>query len=966
MADYTDLELAKMEQAIHFTYTDCKKELQKKWDDYMVKAQSKVDKAWDKYIQAGFHGTPEEAAKAKSAYEKAVLNQTLQNKHYKEMVDQVTDKLTETNEIAVSYLNDQMPKIYCHSYNEFGEQPIKGYSFELVNEDAIKHLIKSGNTNLLPPKKLDPIKDKAWNTKQINSAVLQGILQGESMDKISKRIFPVIHDQSITDKGIIHKNEVSAIRAARTMVTGAQNKGRQDSFERAANDGVKMKRIWVAAHDSHTRDSHIDLDGKEVDVDEPWETEHGKIMYPGDPTAHPAEVYNCRCGIRTKILGFEWPKEEYKSAYAEQYQETGVTKQYYSMLDEDKALGNEFWKTLKAEGKPSQVWKDYLAGNTSPEVTKKIDGILANYKGTGQPVKPGAAKKAAQEEAQKAPKPDLGMYQDKSMTATFYSVKAENKELGKEFWAVLQAEENPSQAWKQYLSGIASKEVTDKLDKILLQHKGEGAWSKPVSTKATAATTKKTLEAEAKADAKKAKLKTLEEKLKKYEEYENQMAGLTGKGFEFTKDGKTVTMFDIHDVDYAMGKGWTPANAEAKEFAKWTKGVDKAELSNEIANLKSTIKEEAEATAKASKLAKAQAQLAAAQGNLDSIKNKTYTGIWKEDVTLADYATKAGSITAKKQWYYDQIENLTHKIDAGDVVESIANAKIAQYEKYIDDLIEFENQGKLYAQYEKDYQKAAQEVKKLTPVSETFGPDAYTQERKDAALWAKDGYLGASSDAEYKALDKYFDKEAKKVHGARTDAEYQGYYHYTWGSGPFNQPLAGFDGSWSESNFKGPNNIDIDNNGYGDKIRGLTSLCEKSKYDRDFWIQTGQSQDTLTGFLGLPRNALSGMTEAQLQQFVGVESKLPQFISGSINKGGGSYVPGDTLFNIYCPAGSEALYVRSDGHFKKSEHEMILQRGGTYKITRIYRGKDHGGVSKLIVDLEVHPENGYDKFQQNK
>lgn len=796
MADYADLELAKIEKEIHQVYTQAQKELQDKWDKYMAKAQPKVDKAKAAAEAAMLDPNmdPVKAQKLNDAYQKAVLNMTLQNAHYQEMVNQTTNKLAETNQIALSYINDQMPKVYCHSYNEFADQHIAGYSFELVNEDAVKHLVKSGNTNLLPQKKLNFEKDKAWNTKQINSEVLQGILQGESMDEISKRLFSVIHDPKETNKNIVHKNEVSARRAAQTMVTGAQNKGRQDSFERASNDGVKMKRIWVAAHDDRTRTSHLDLHGKSVAVDEPFHSMYGDIMYPGDPSADPRDVYNCRCAIRVKVLGFDWskqPEPEYKSA----------------------------------------------------------------HKGTGEPIKPEAAKKASVV-VQEAPKPDLGMYQDKSMTATFYSVKAENKDLGKEFWAVLHAEDKPSDAWKQYLIGTAPKEVTEKLDKILLQHKGEGAWTKPVSAK---------------------------------------------------KAAKTKAAADAGDD-----------------------------------------------------LVKAQSQLAVAEGNLNSVPNKTYSGIWKDPVSLSDYEIKAGSIAAKKQWYYDQIEDLTHKIDAGDVVESVANAKIAQYEKYLDDLVDFETQGKLYAQYAKEYQAAFDNVKKLTPVSETFGPDVYSMARKNAALWAK-------NDAEYKTIDKYYEKEAKKVHGAKTTAEHEGYYHYTWGSGPFNQPLAGFDGSWSESNFKGPGKVNIDSNGYGDKIRGLTSLCEKSKYDKDFWVQSGQSTDTLAGFLELPRGIFNGMSDADLQQFVGIEKEIPQFISGAINKGGGSYTPGNMLFNIYCPAGSEALYVRSDGHFGKHEHEMILQRGGTYKITKIYWGKDTTtGSKKLIVDLELHPEKGYNKFQQKK
>lgn len=232
--------------------------------------------------------------------------------------------------------------------------------------------------------------------------------------------------------------------------------------------------------------------------------------------------------------------------------------------------------------------------------------------------------------------------------------------------------------------------------------------------------------------------------------------------------------------------------------------------------------------------------------------------------------------------------------------------------------------------------------------------------RKKAALWARNS-------AEYRKVDKKFDAVARKVHASKSAFEHEGYYHYTWGSGPFNAPLVGFERGFNTSGigFKGAGKVDINIGGYGSKIRGLTSLTEKSKIPFDFWCQSGQYQATLEGMLGIPYGKLAKMTDAELQQFVGAKKELPQFISGAVNKGGGSYTPGDMLFNIYCPKGSEALYVLEDGHFKKSEHEIILQRGGKYRITKIYWGNDtvHGG-RKLIVDMELRLEDGYNKFQQ--
>lgn len=61
------------------------------------------------------------------------------------------------------------------------------------------------------------------------------------------------------------------------------------------------------------------------------------------------------------------------------------------------------------------------------------------------------------------------------------------------------------------------------------------------------------------------------------------------------------------------------------------------------------------------------------------------------------------------------------------------------------------------------------------------------------------------------------------------------------------------------------------------------------------------------------------------------------------------------------------LYASDVGAYGKGENEMILQRGGTYRISRIYWGTDDtdGGRQKIFVDMEIHPEAGYDLFQQD-
>lgn len=286
--------MEQMERKVDKIYTDAYKEISEKWDKYMEAHKPKLDKAYNDLQAALASGDKDAIDKAREVYERTAKNITLNDKRFKDMRGEVAEKISHTNEVALNYLNGNMANIYTTNYNAFGEEKIKGYSFSLVNEETIKELATKDKA-LLPKKKLNVAKDVAWNEKAINSQMLQGILQGENIPKMAARLM------NVTDM-----NLTSAIRNARTMTTAAENKGRQDSFKKAQDDGVIMKRVWIAAHDDHTRAWHLELHGVEVDVDEPWENEYGEIMYPGDPTADPANVYNCRCAMRVEVKGFTW------------------------------------------------------------------------------------------------------------------------------------------------------------------------------------------------------------------------------------------------------------------------------------------------------------------------------------------------------------------------------------------------------------------------------------------------------------------------------------------------------------------------------------------------------------------------------------------------------------------------------------------------------------------------------------
>lgn len=282
----TDEKLEEMEKRLSAIYSRADKEITKKYNDLLQKIAIE-DRKKREQVKTGKLSEDE--------YKKWRKKKLLYEKQAKERANEIAAELSRVNEMAMAYVNGELPEIYGLNYNAIEKtiDEIGGYSFTLVDADTVRNLALNDET-LLPYKYIDGKKDVRWNTKKVNAEVLQGILQGESIQDIAKRL-----------SHVTEMNKTVAIRNARTSVTGAECKGRQDSYIRATNDGIILKREWIATNDGRTRHSHRLLDGQIAEVDKPFRSELGDIMYPGDPGAHPANVYNCRCSMAAVVKGFK-------------------------------------------------------------------------------------------------------------------------------------------------------------------------------------------------------------------------------------------------------------------------------------------------------------------------------------------------------------------------------------------------------------------------------------------------------------------------------------------------------------------------------------------------------------------------------------------------------------------------------------------------------------------------------------
>lgn len=293
----TDKILEQMERELTTIYNNAHANVQKEWLEYMESASDELADLQEAYDKAKKAGDIEAQRKLGRELRAMKKEYTVQNDRYKQVVERTALELANVNEIATAYINGQLPPVYALNYNYFASGFSKhGVSFSLIDANTVKYLATT-DKSLLPQYKLNVNKDVSWNTKKLNSEVLQGILQGDSIPKIAKRL-----------ERVENMNKNASFRTARTMVTSAENKGRMDMLEKAESEGIIFKKKWISTHDERTRDWHSELDGQLRDKDEPFENSAGEIMYPGDPSADAANVYSCRCSLGYKILGFKKQK----------------------------------------------------------------------------------------------------------------------------------------------------------------------------------------------------------------------------------------------------------------------------------------------------------------------------------------------------------------------------------------------------------------------------------------------------------------------------------------------------------------------------------------------------------------------------------------------------------------------------------------------------------------------------------
>jgi len=288
----TEKQLRKVEERINNEYSQAIKDIEAELKDYLRRYEIK-DQKWQEWVENG--------TKTEEEYKQWRMGQMAVGQRWSDQKDAIAKELFKVNEEAKETYKSSAPLIFAENANyatyEIEKDAKINTGFTLYSKEAVERLIKD-DPDVLPTigtkisQEIAEGKAVKWNRQQLQSVMIQGILQGDSIPKLATRLANTVGE----------KNRKAAIRNARTMATGAQNAGRVNAYQRAEFKGVEMEQMWLATMDNRTRHSHRWLDRETRPVGEAFSN---GCEYPGDPKGDPAEIYNCRCSLRGVVKGLE-------------------------------------------------------------------------------------------------------------------------------------------------------------------------------------------------------------------------------------------------------------------------------------------------------------------------------------------------------------------------------------------------------------------------------------------------------------------------------------------------------------------------------------------------------------------------------------------------------------------------------------------------------------------------------------
>jgi len=216
----------------------------------------------------------------------------------KKLEDQIFKELKniskESYKIAVKNNTLIVNDSYNRSWFGYTKELSAFVAFGKINPDLVKQIVLEPYPGV---KLVDLIKNvNATDINKIRLEIGQGLLQGEGVQKIARRI-----------RDILNISLNRANRIVRTEALSAQSKALELSNQKAKEQGIEIRELWDATLDSRTRQTHRSADGKVKNKDGDFivggvKFTSPRIVSPRNTSGNTArERINCRCSMFTEI-----------------------------------------------------------------------------------------------------------------------------------------------------------------------------------------------------------------------------------------------------------------------------------------------------------------------------------------------------------------------------------------------------------------------------------------------------------------------------------------------------------------------------------------------------------------------------------------------------------------------------------------------------------------------------------------
>ncbi len=222
--EFSDAEIRAFEREVAGVYGEASKTAYANLKRYLAQFEADDEKMRER-LEAG------EITKAQ--YRSWRSGKIAAGRRYRIVLKQCAEAMTHANVVAAAAIEGRLPEVYAENYN-YGTWQVESAvgvdtAYALQDASTVQRLL-TDHDSYLPKPSVNVAKDVAWNRRLIANQITQGVLLGESIPKIAKRI-----------QDVAGSNRAAAVRLARTSTTAAENAGRVDSYKRAKGLGINVQ-----------------------------------------------------------------------------------------------------------------------------------------------------------------------------------------------------------------------------------------------------------------------------------------------------------------------------------------------------------------------------------------------------------------------------------------------------------------------------------------------------------------------------------------------------------------------------------------------------------------------------------------------------------------------------------------------------------------------------------------------------